>query len=722
MATSRRTARSDEAKAPTEQDPGEIPNSTDSIFMWQDGQKAYAVAVDSLENADLDIFDITDPTKPVFITDLDLDELAIDQGVDVVDDPGEVATDDVTLHDMVVKRINGVPIMLASYGDAGYVKLDVSDPANPRILGDSAFGEVDPLMDIPRTDVGWPIPAGTAHQAEFSHDNRYVLAADEDFTPYRDLLGQVETGEDERLQLLHGGLAGRRPEGHRRAADRRRQPVRRRRVRRGRDPARHAGGSRRHHRARRLRLRGEGAERRRARLRRRDHLQCRRRELRGGPSPAWIFSTYTGDAPSVLVPRSVGLRSSARWERGTRACRSRPPRPSPTNEVFVGNGFDGWGYLHLYDNAGNDLTAVDHFAIDEAMDERFADGFGQLSVHEVATDPTENLAYSSYYAGGLRVLSFGPNGLDEVGAFVADGGTDFGGVEIFDHASEGRLIAATDRDRGLYLLRYTGPGAAVAPSCSDVDAATTPGSPVTIPLSCSDANGNPLRLAVGSQPARGSVGPVAGNAVVYTPGAGFVGQDAFTYTADDGALTSAAATVRVRVNAAPIVVPAPRPRPGACANDVLGTASRDLLKGSSAGERIRGGSGNDVIDGGGGDDCLSGYNGNDDLAGDAGNDDLTGGRGTDELVGGSGRDELVGGSGNDNLQGGSGDDRLDGGSGTDRLTGGSGRDTIRGGSGRDTISARGGGRDTIDCGSGRDTVSADKSDKVATNCEVVRRR
>ena len=38
------------------------------------------------------------------------------------------------------------------------------------------------------------------------------------------------------------------------------------------------------------------------------------------------------------------------------------------------------------------------------------------------------------------------------------------------------------------------------------------------------------------------------------------------------------------------------------------------------------------------------------------------------------------------------------------------------------INARGGGKDTIDCGAGRDTVTVDKSDKVAKNCEVVRRR
>ena len=48
---------------------------------------------------------------------------------------------------MVVKEINGVQTMLVSYWDAGYIKLDVSDPASPKIIGDSDFGTDDPLME-----------------------------------------------------------------------------------------------------------------------------------------------------------------------------------------------------------------------------------------------------------------------------------------------------------------------------------------------------------------------------------------------------------------------------------------------------------------------------------------------------------------------------------------------------------------------------------------------
>ena len=64
---------------------------------------------------------------------------------------------------------------------------------------------------------------------------------------------------------------------------------------------------------------------------------------------------------------------------------------------------------------------------------------------------------------------------------------------------------------------------------------------------------------------------------------------------------------------------------------------------------------------------------------------------------------------------------VEGGSGDDLLTGDGGRDTIRGGSGNDRINARDGRRDSISCGAGRDTVIADRCDRVAKDCERVRR-
>ena len=56
------------------------------------------------------------------------------------------------------------------------------------------------------------------------------------------------------------------------------------------------------------------------------------------------------------------------------------------------------------------------------------------------------------YAGGFRVLEYGPLGLSQVGAFIDEGGNNFWGVEV--HKIKGRqYVLASDRDFGLYIFR-----------------------------------------------------------------------------------------------------------------------------------------------------------------------------------------------------------------------------------------------------------------------------
>ena len=87
-------------------------------------------------------------------------------------------------------------------------------------------------------------------------------------------------------------------------------------------------------------------------------------------------------------------------------------------------------------------------------------------MHEVKTDrrPGKNLAYLSYYAGGLRVLSFGPTGMKEIGHYIAPGGNNFWGIYPVSPGSIGGstsvngrpFLLMSDRDSGLWILRYTG--------------------------------------------------------------------------------------------------------------------------------------------------------------------------------------------------------------------------------------------------------------------------
>jgi hypothetical protein len=122
--------------------------------------------------------------------------------------------------------------------------------------------------------------------------------------------------------------------------------------------------------------------------------------------------------------------------------------------------FDGWGYVQLHDARDPNLRIIDSYAVPEALDESFAQGFGDLSVHEAKADPRANvnLAYISYYAAGARVVKFDRKGIVEKGFFIDEGGNNFWGT--FPHQT-GRsrgapLLLFSDRDLGLYILRYDG--------------------------------------------------------------------------------------------------------------------------------------------------------------------------------------------------------------------------------------------------------------------------
>ncbi len=109
-------------------------------------------------------------------------------------------------------------------------------------------------------------------------------------------------------------------------------------------------------------------------------------------------------------------------------------------------------------------------------------------------------------------------------------------------------------------------------------------------------------------------------------------------SAHDGADSSSAIPVSVRVVVAPIVW--------------VGTEGSDFF---------RAGPLDDTLSGRGGDDDLHGEAGDDTLYGEAGRDTLRAGEGNDDLFGGPDRDTLDGGPGNDRLEGGPGDDLLAGG-------------------------------------------------------------
>jgi hypothetical protein len=439
-----------------------LVNQIHSVFMWDAGDKAYAVLVDDMERTDVDIMDITDPRNPKKIAEYDLRAKfpqIFQEGAGL---------EDVFHHDVVVKRIDGRWVMLVSYWDGGYVTLDVSDPTNARYIADSDFASPDPEAAAYGLDVH---PEGNAHEAEFSADNGYIVAANEDFHPYKNVAADLTKGTkstvtdvlapfspaqtlppSERIegesvyvgQACSGVPAGN-GAGQVAVVERGGCPIQ---VKL--DAVNAAGGY-----EGLVIFNWEGIER-----------------------PTWNgcdilvnsgTTPFTSSIPAYFMTRRAGYELFGVPYDHAQCLAGNPDQVGANthlapiavgttgDRVGVGPEFDGWGYVHLYRNGSGKLQELDTYAIPEAFDPHYADGHGDLSVHEVAMSERDSrLAYFSYYAGGFRVARIENDRLVETGRFIDEGGNNFWGVQVWQKDGK-EYVLASDRDYGLYIFEYTGP-------------------------------------------------------------------------------------------------------------------------------------------------------------------------------------------------------------------------------------------------------------------------
>ena len=85
-----------------------------------------------------------------------------------------------------------------------------------------------------------------------------------------------------------------------------------------------------------------------------------------------------------------------------------------------------------------------------------------------------------------------------------------------------------------------------APSANAQGVSTLQDTAKVITLTGVDVDGDPLTYAIGTGPAHGTV-TLAGNQATYTPTSGYDGLDPFTFTVDDGTVTSPEGTVSINV-------------------------------------------------------------------------------------------------------------------------------------------------------------------------------
>ncbi len=169
---------------------------------------------------------------------------------------------------------------------------------------------------------------------------------------------------------------------------------------------------------------------------------------------------------------------------------------------------------------------------------------GQLTV--AANNGVLSDAYDDEGDAITASLASGPsNGtltLNADGSFTYTPNAGFVGTDSFTFtASDGN----SNSDLGTVTLSVSAP-----PTATDVSAVTTTGQPVAVNVlnNVRDASGAALTVSAVTQGAFGTVIINPDNTVTYTPDAGFVGTDSFTYQASDGVNTSNTATVQVVVH------------------------------------------------------------------------------------------------------------------------------------------------------------------------------
>ena len=428
-------------------------NQYHSAFAWDAGDKAYLIASDDDENIDVDIFDITNPKKPIKASELDLNGNGIQQP--------ELGLTNSFLHDMVVKHIGSKFIGLLSYWDGGYILLDVTNPYAPVFISDTDYPAVDPEL-LAQTGVSLS-PEGNGHQNEFTLDNKFAITTDEDFSPFRLTVttadGVFRAGAGTNTTTAQAAaIAGTTIFVGRACPGDPAVP-----------PAPALGTQQIAVVERGLCLFQEKAQSVLA-AGGWDAMVIMNRE--GADACTGVLSpSLTAAIPTILIGRDAGF-AMFNVPYNEAACVDSNPQLAPIATGTVGDPiqmvasqFDGWGYVHLFavNSAITQLTEVDTFAIPEAMNPAYATGFGALSVHEVATEKADaKRAFLSYYAGGIRAIQIrcsSPNNagtcrLAETGGYLDPKGNQFWGIETF--VRDGVTYAAgSDMDYGIFIVKRT---------------------------------------------------------------------------------------------------------------------------------------------------------------------------------------------------------------------------------------------------------------------------
>jgi hypothetical protein len=171
--------------------------------------------------------------------------------------------------------------------------------------------------------------------------------------------------------------------------------------------------------------------------------------LMGGDNPVTagsgdVIGTLI-DIPALAIERSTGLAIIAALDGGE------------TVTIVAEAEFVGWGFLRIFDiRDPSNPVEIGTFATDNTLDPDVATA-GVWSVHN--PEARGNTLYVSWYSDGVRVIDISqPSRPREIGYWIGEGAPDGAPpVDIWSVVPHRNLLLASDRNHGLYILRTTPP-------------------------------------------------------------------------------------------------------------------------------------------------------------------------------------------------------------------------------------------------------------------------
>lgn len=466
-----------------------------NTYTWTraDG-RSFTLAVDDVAANDLYVLETTNPAKPILLAQTGILDWLDNNDVTGIENDGQLFTGNFAaplLHDVWVEDLDPTEgenwVAALPYWDAGFVTVDLNDPANPLFLDDSTYPEVDPVLNISPME-------GNAHAAVFGDASlesnggtvSVLFGGDEDFdssattikaggdtfsasqgsgtpgvgvgSPYEQVVGTAvsvglacdansvpEATDPTDIALIERGAC---------AFTTKIGSVER---------AGYAAGI----------------------VFNSDAL---------GNCEASVSMLVDGGIPALFVPRSAGfaiLDTAYDPEECGAGETVAPAIGFPGLVTDISADFDGWGYLHVINNAGETLTVkkgmggntveiapsghMGYYAPAEVADPAFAANAGDLTMHNLETDPTDRgRLFISWYSLGMRAVEWREGHLHdpsapgqsvaswnmhEVGRWIEpENGSNFWGVHVTEVDGE-QYILGSDRNTGLHIFQWSCVGA-----------------------------------------------------------------------------------------------------------------------------------------------------------------------------------------------------------------------------------------------------------------------